>query len=56
MAGTIIANKWLLTKTLGTTMIVFYILFVLQDLSRTFKWPDAFYGTDDDCPKNVTAH
>ena len=36
--GTIILNKWKLTKGLGITMFVFYFLFVLQDLARTFEW------------------
>merc|ERR1711881_548040 len=31
--GTIILNKWKLTKGLGITMFVFYFLFVLQDLA-----------------------
>ena len=36
--GTIVLNKWKLTKGLGITMFVFYFLFVLQDLARTFEW------------------
>jgi K+-dependent Na+/Ca+ exchanger-like protein len=47
--GTIVINKWTLTKSLGTTMIIFYILFVGQDLSRTFEWPELLYGDDDSC-------
>ena len=35
---TIMANGWKLTKTLGATMFLFYVLFVLQDLTRTFEW------------------
>ena len=36
--GTIILNKWQLTKPLGATMFLFYFLFVIQDLARTFEW------------------
>lgn len=36
--GTIVYNKWMLTKPLGWTMFAFYFIFVLQDLSRTFEW------------------
>jgi hypothetical protein len=36
--GTIVASGWRLTKQLGVTMFVFYVLFVLQDMTRTFGW------------------
>eukprot|EP00747_Dinoflagellata_sp_TGD_P131762 gnl/TRDRNA2_/TRDRNA2_175012_c0_seq2.p1 gnl/TRDRNA2_/TRDRNA2_175012_c0~~gnl/TRDRNA2_/TRDRNA2_175012_c0_seq2.p1 ORF type:complete len:774 (-),score=145.44 gnl/TRDRNA2_/TRDRNA2_175012_c0_seq2:930-3251(-) len=45
--GTIIACKWHLTKTLGWVMLVFYILFVAQDLLGQLPqgdpiWPKTF--------------
>lgn len=31
-------SGWKMTKTLGYSMFVLYILFVLQDLARTYEW------------------
>ena len=36
--GSVVINSWKLTKPLGCCMFVFYFLFVLQDLARTFEW------------------
>jgi len=34
---TIVYNKWVLTKQLGYTMLVFYILFLVQDLLTVYN-------------------
>jgi len=34
---TIVLNKWVLTKRLGYTMFVLYVLFVTQDLLSVYK-------------------
>jgi Ca2+/Na+ antiporter len=39
-------SGWKMTKTLGYSMFVLYILFVLQDLARTFK----VFETTETCP------
>jgi len=38
--GTIAYNDWKLTNNLGYTMLVFYVLFVIQDLWRSFGEED----------------
>jgi len=35
--GTIVCSKWRMTKTLGYTMFMFYIIFLARDLYATFK-------------------
>ena len=35
---TIVLSGWKMTKLLGSTMFVFYVGFVFQDLGRTFGW------------------
>jgi len=40
--GIIVANNWCLTKNLGYSMFVLYVLFVFQDVGRTYSWIPEF--------------
>jgi len=34
---TIVCNKWVLTKNLGYTMFVLYVIFVIQDMMTVYN-------------------
>lgn len=49
----IMINDWTMTKSLGYSMFFLYVLFVVQDLLRTYGYVDI--GTPGEMPENLLA-